>query len=165
MIDFFTNSTKSIVEKKNPFVILQILWIFEFYVLDVSSVKELLRFITKEEIQELQIVEDYRQTIINWIDKYNEYIFMMGIILLVVGVSGSVFIYIPFLSRYRIIYMYSDFGLYAGFWIFLMCFTYKIFVCMGKVFFISPIIVYVTFLFVKKIKEWLETNGVTFGDL
>jgi hypothetical protein len=92
----------------------------------------------------------------NWMDAYNEYIFIMGIILIIVGISGAFFKLISVLNKYKIVYAYSDFGLYAGCWLLLIFFTYDIYISMGKAFLVAPVIAYILYLLVKKIKVWLE---------
>ena len=57
---------------------------------------------------------------------------------------------------------YSDFGLYAGCWILLIFYTYSIYMSMGKFFLTAPIIAYLLYLLIKKIKEWLEKQGIEF---
>lgn len=163
MSDFFKKGIKSVLEKKNLFVILQIVWIIEFYILAIFSAKDLLCFVTKEKIKEPQVIETYSRMIVNWLDTYNEYILIMGIILFFVGLSGAFFKLIPILNKYTIIYTYSDFGLYAGWWLLVIYGTYVVFMSMGKAFLIAPVIAYVLYLLIKKMNEWLESKGITFG--
>ena len=162
MNDLLKDCTKSVLEKMNLFVVLQIVWIIEFHILAIFSAKDLICSVTEEKIKEPPIIEEYSQMIANWMDTYKEYIFFMGFILIVVGISGTFFKHIPVLNRYKIIYAYSDFGMYAGCWLLLIFFTYVIFMSMGKAFLIAPIIAYILYLLIKKIKEWLESQGITF---
>ena len=64
-------------------------------------------------------------------------------------------------NKYKIIYTYSDFGLYAGCWILLIFYTYSIYMSMGKFFLTAPIIAYLLYLLIKKIKEWKGVALVT----
>lgn len=126
------------------------------------SAKDLIYSVTKEKIKVPPIIDIYSQMIMNWIDTYKEFIFFMGIIMIIVGISGTMFKRIPVLNKYKIIYTYSDFGLYAGCWILLIFYTYSIYMGMGKFFLTAPIIAYLLYLLIKKIKEWLEKQGIEF---
>ena len=66
-------------------------------------------------------------------------------------------------NKYKIIYVYCDFGFYAGCWIILIYFTYSIYINMGEFFLTAPIIAYLLYMLKEKIKEWLEKQGITFG--
>ena len=161
MSDFFKDCTKSLLEKMNLFVILQIVWIIEFHILAIFSAENLFYDMTEEPIKEQPVIGEYSQRIANWMDTYKEFVFFMGIILIVVGISGTFLKHISFLRRYKIIYAYSDFGLYAGCWFLLMFYTYRIYMSMGKGFLAAPIIAYILYELIKKIKEWLESQGIT----
>ena len=163
MSDFLKDCTQSVLKKMNLFVILQIVWIIEFHTLAIFSAKDLFYSMAEEKIKEPPIFEEYSQMIANWMDAYKEFIFFMGIILIFVGISGTFFKYISVLSRYKLIYAYSDFGLYAGHWFLLIFYTYRIYVCMGKAFLAAPIIVYILYELIMKIKEWLKSQGITFA--
>lgn len=126
------------------------------------SAKDLIYSVTKEKIKVPPIIDIYSQMIMNWIDTYKEFIFFMGIIMIIVGISGTMFKRIPVLNKYKMIYTYSDFGLYAGCWILLIFYTYSIYMGMGKFFLTAPIIAYLLYLLIKKIKEWLEKQGIEF---
>lgn len=114
MNDFLKDCIKSVLEKMNLFMVLQIVWIIEFHVLAIFSAKDLIYCVTEEKIKIPPIIEEYSQMIVNWVDIYKEFIFFMGIILIVVGISGTFLKHIPVLNKYKIIYTYSDFGLYTG---------------------------------------------------
>ncbi len=163
MGNLMKDCTKSVLEKMNVFVILQIVWIIEFHILGIFSVEDLLCSIVGEEIKKPPIIAEYSQKIANWMDAYKVFILAMGIVLILVGISGTIFKYMPILENYYTINLYSDFGLYAGLWLLLIFYTYDIYMCMGKTFLIAPVIVYILFKFIKKIKEWLETKGITFS--
>ena len=162
MSDFLKSCTKSVIEKISLCVVLQIVWIIEFHILAFFSAKDLIYSVTKEKIKVPPIIDIYSQMIMNWIDTYKEFIFFMGIIMIIVGISGTMFKHIPVLNKYKIIYTYSDFGLYAGCWILLIFYTYSIYMSMGKFFLTAPIIAYLLYLLIKKIKEWLEKQGIEF---
>ena len=163
MSDFLKDYTKSVLEKINLFVILQMVWIIEFHILAIFSAKDLFYGMTEEKIKEPPIIGEHSQRIANWMDTYQEFIFFIGIILIVVGISGTFLKHISILGRYKIIYAYSDFGLYAGCWFLLIFYTYRIYVCMGKAFLLAPFIAYILYELIKKIKEWLESQGITFA--
>lgn len=163
MSDFLKDCTKSVLEKMNLFVVLQITWIIEFHVLAIFSAKDWFYGMTGEKVKEPAIIGEYSQKIANWVDTYNDFIFFTGIILIIVGISGAFFKLIPVLNRYKIIYTYSDFGFYAGCWFLLMSYTYSIYLCMGRCFLLAPIIAYIVYLIIRKINEWLESKGITFS--
>lgn len=163
MSDFLKNYTKSVLEKMNLFVVLQMVWIIEFHILAIFSAKDLINSMTKEKIKVPPVIDEYSQMITNWLDTYKEFIFFTGIILIVVGISGTFFKHIPVLNKYKIIYIYCDFGFYAGCWILLIYFTYSIYINMGEFFLATPIIAYLLYMLKEKIKEWLEKQGITFG--
>lgn len=163
MIDLLKNGAKSMLEKKNLFVLLQIMWLIEFHFLAILSAKNLICWTFNIQIYEPSIIQKYSQEIVNWIDTYKEYIEIMGIVLLLVGFSGSFLKFIPLFNTYTIINLYSDFGLYAGCWFLLMFFTYKIYMSLGRAFLIAPIIAYLLFLVLKQVKEWFKSKGITFG--
>lgn len=164
MSDLLKDCTASVLEKMNLFVILQIVWIIEFHVLAIFSAEDLLCSMTGEEIKKPPIFAEYSQRIANWMDTYKEFILVMGIILIVVGISGTFLKHMPVLKNYKTIYTYSDFGLYAGCWLLLIFYTYEIYMCVGKAFLAAPIIAYILYELVKKLKEWLETKGITFAE-
>ena len=163
MSDFLKDFAKSALTKMNLFVVLQIVWIIEFHILAIFSAKDFIYSMTGDKVKEPPLIAEYSKVISNWMDAYNEFILFVGIILIVVGISGAFFKLIPVLNSYKIIYIYSDFGVYAGCWFILMFCTYDIYVRMGKAFLAAPIVVYIFYCFIKKIKEWLETKGITFA--
>lgn len=163
MNNLLKDCTKSVLEKMNLFVILQIGWIIEFHILAIFSAKDLFYNMVEEKIKEPSIIGEYSQMIANWMDEYKEFIFFMGMILIVVGISGTFLKHIYILSRYKVIYVYSDFGLCAGCWFLLMFYTYRIYMCIGKAFLTAPIIAYILYELIKKMKEWLESQGITFA--
>lgn len=163
MGNLLKDCSKSVLEKMNLFVIFQIVWIIEFHILGIFSVEDLVCSMVGEEIKKPQIIAEYSQKIANWMDTYKGFILAMGIVLILVGISGTLFKHMPILENYNTVNIYSDFGLYAGLWLLLIFYTYDIYMCMGKTFLIAPVIVYILFEFIKKIKEWLETKGITFS--
>ena len=89
MSNFLKNCTESLLEKMNLFVVLQIVWIIEFHILAISSAKALIYIVTDEKTKVPPVIYEYSQIIMNWIDTYKEFMFFMGIILIVVGISGT----------------------------------------------------------------------------
>lgn len=134
----------------------------EFHILAIFLAKELLNSVAKKIIEEPLIIKKYCQMAANCMDAYNKYIFIMGIILIIVGISGVFFKLIPVLNKYKIVYAYSDFGFYAGCWLLLIFFTYYIYISMGKAFLAAPVIAYILYLLEKNV--WLESNGIIFGE-
>ena len=61
MSDFLKDYTKSVLEKMNLFVILQIGWIIEFHILAIFSAKDLFYGMTEEKIKEPSIIGEYMQ--------------------------------------------------------------------------------------------------------
>lgn len=163
MSDFLKDCTKSVLEKMNLFVFLQIAWMVEFHILAVFSAKDWFHGTAVENVKEPAIIIEYAQKIANWMDTYNDFIFFAGIILIIVGISGAFFKLIPVLNKYKIIYTYSDFGFYAGCWLLLIDYTYIIYLYMGKWFLLAPIIAYIIYLIIRTINEKLEKKGITFS--
>ena len=81
MSDFLKNYTKSVLEKMNLFVVLQMVWIIEFHILAIFSAKDLINSMTKEKIKVPPVIDEYSQMITNWLDTYKEFIFFTGIII------------------------------------------------------------------------------------
>lgn len=109
MSDLLKDCTKSVLEKMNLFVLLQIVWIIEFYILAIFSAEDLLCSIAGEKIKKPPIVVGYSQKIMDWMDTYKEFIFIIAVILIVVGILGIFWKHMPVLKNYKTIYMYSDF--------------------------------------------------------
>lgn len=164
MSELLKDCAKNVLEKMNLFVILQIMWIIEFYILAIFSAEELLSCMIREKIEKPLIILEYSQKIVNWLDTYSSFIFVIGIILIFAGISGSFLKNMPVLKKYKTIYMYMDFGLYAGVWLLLIFYTYNIYMWMRKAFLMAPIIAYILYELVKKVNEWLETKGITFSE-
>lgn len=164
MSDLLKDCAKSVLEKMNLFVVLQIAWIIEFHILAIFSTKDWFYGMTEEQMKVPAIIGEYSQKIANWMDTYNDFIFFIGIILIIVGISGAFLKLIPVLNRYKIIYTYSDFGFYAGCWFLLMSYTYSIYLWMGRWFLLAPVIAYGIYLLIRRLREWLEKKGITFGE-
>lgn len=154
---------KSVFEIMNLFIIFQVVWIIEFHILAVFSVNDWLCAITGEQFKVPEIIGEYSQKIANCMDTYNFFVFFTGIALIIIGISGAFFKQIPVLNEYKIICTYSDFGIYAGGWFLLIYFTYSIYLCMGRYFLLAPIIAYIFCSRIRKLKEWLESKGITFS--
>lgn len=163
MVTALEECTKNMIKKMNLFVILQFIWIVEFYFLAFLATNDFFCNKIGKQIVEPHVIKVYSQIILNWIQTYNGYLLFTGIIFLVVGLSGMFFKFIPCLNQYQIIYIYSDFGLYAGCWILLIYFTYKIYENLMIFFLLMPIVVWLLFILINKIKEILELHGITFG--
>ncbi|MBQ8627640.1 MAG: hypothetical protein IJ419_15980 [Agathobacter sp.] len=163
MSDVLKTCAKSVFEKMNLFVIFQVVWIIEFHILAVFSVNDWFDGITGEQVKVPAIIGEYSQKIANWMDTYNIFVFFMGIVLIIIGISGAFLKTIPVLNRYKIICTYSDFGFYAGGWFLLIHFTYSIYLCMGRWFLLAPIIAYILYSRIRKLNEWLESKGITFS--
>lgn len=142
-------SVKSEMKKMNLFLILQFIWIVEFYILAIFSLKKSICNITIIQINEPIIIQNYSQIVLDWMDTYNRYILLMGIILFIAGTSGTVFKYIPYLNNYKLIIQYCDFGIYAGIWLIIISITYAVYAIIGGIFILVPVIISLLCCFIK----------------
>lgn len=164
MSETIENFAKSVIEKTNLFILLQIVWLVEFYVLAIFAGKTWLEDLFRANINPPAVITKYSNMILEWMMEYNQYIFILAIIMLFAGLSGSCFMHIGELRKYKLIYTYSDFGLYAGIWMLLIHFTYKIYEVLNAWFLIVPFLVLLICEAIKKARDWLKTKGITFGD-
>lgn len=151
MSDSIKQSVKSIIEKFNLFVFLQILWIVEYHFLALLSIRRVLEYILNVKIKEPSLIAEFCGKITNWMSEYNIYTLYLSIMFLIVGLSGWCFIH-TFLRKYNIIIMYSDFGIYAGSWLLLIFSTYKIYILFDGWFLLAPLVL----LIVNKIIDYLK---------
>lgn len=164
MSETIKDFAKSVIEKTNLFILLQIVWLVEFYVLAIFAGKILLEDLFRANINSPAVITKYSNMILEWMTEYNQYIAILAIIMLFAGLSGSCFMHIGELRKYKLIYTYSDFGLYAGIWMLLIHFTYKIYEVLNAWFLIVPFLALLIFEAIKKARDWLKTKGITFGD-
>ena len=75
MSDVLKTCAKSVLEKMNLFVVLQIAWIIEFHILAIFSTKYWFYGMTEEQMKVPAIIGEYSQKIANWMDTYNDFIF------------------------------------------------------------------------------------------
>lgn len=156
MSETIKDFTKSVIEKTNLFILLQIVWLVEFYVLAILAGKTCLEDVFHANVNPPAVITKYSDMILEWMMKYNQYIFLLAIIMFFVGLSGSCFMHIEVLRKYRLIYTYSDFGLYAGIWILLIYFTYKIYEVLNAWFLCAPFIALLICELIKIVKDWLK---------
>lgn len=164
MSETIKDFTKSVIEKTNLFILLQIVWLVEFYVLAIFAGKTCMEEIFQVNVNPPEVIMRYSDKLIEWMAEYNRYIFILAIIMLFAGLSGSCFMHIGELRKYNLIYTYSDFGLYAGIWMLLIQFTYKIYEVLNAWFLIVPFLALLICESIKKARDWLKTKGITFGD-
>lgn len=164
MSETIKDFAKSVIEKTNLFILLQIVWLVEFYVLAIFAGKIFLEDLFRANINSPAVITKYSNMILEWMTEYNQYIAILAIIMLFAGLSGSCFMHIGELRKYKLIYTYSDFGLYAGIWMLLIHFTYKIYEVLNAWFLIVPFLALLIFEAIKKARDWLKTKGITFGD-
>lgn len=152
---------KNVIEKLNLFKLLQLIWLIEFHLLAFLSVKYAVNNVFNVMVNEPPIITKFCQQAINWMDKYEGYLFYVSIASLVIGLSGVCLIQIPIFRKYKLIYEYTDFGLYACAWLFFIWVTYRLFIITNAWFLVIPVVVFILYTAITKLLEKLgiSING------
>lgn len=140
------------VFKKNIFVLLQIIWIIEFYVFGILAIESATKNIF-DFGQKYEIIENICCSIVDKINQYQEYILYLAVVIFIVGLIGTFFNFLPIFSNYRAIIMYCDAGISVGGWLFLIYITYKIYSMCKLMVLFAPLIVYGITYIVKEKRE------------
>lgn len=154
---------KGVIEKLNLFVLLQVIWLVEFYMLAAFSAKTFLENVFKINIDLPVVLSKYSDMIFKWMAEYNQFLFVLAIIMFITGLSGSCFMNISVLKKYKMIYQYSDFGIYAGAWMFFIFMTYRLYIDLNGWFLVVPLVALIICAVIKEIKEALESKGIEFS--
>lgn len=109
---------------KNLYVLLQLFWILEYYVLAIASVIEGIETLFRYEIKVPSFLSVYGERVSEIIDEYTDFLLLIPIAFIVAGLCGDCFKYVFKLKEYMNIYQYCDFGVYAGSWLLLIMVTY-----------------------------------------
>lgn len=124
------NFFEKMLSKSNTCKILQIFWIIELYFLMANSLNDIISKSSnsKSLLNYFPIqVNKYNNIILNYMNEWNLFILFLALILLL----SSIFIiwvkFIPKISDYNIIKIYSAYGVYAFIWLILIFVTYRIF--------------------------------------
>ena len=112
---------------KNVYVLLQLFWILEYYVLAIVSVIEGIETILQHKIKVPSFLTVYGERISEIIDEYSEFFLLIPIAFIVAGLCGDCFKYVFKLKEYMNVYQYCDFGLYAGGWLLFIMVTYVVY--------------------------------------
>lgn len=154
---------KGVIEKLNLFILLQVVWLVEFYVLAAFAAKTCLENVLQISIDIPVAITKYSDKIFEWMAEYNQFLLFLAIIMFLVGLSGMCFTGVEILKKYKLIYQYSDFGVYAGAWMFFIFMTYRLYIKFNGWFLILPLIALIICALSKKIKEVLESKGIEFS--
>lgn len=138
------NFFQKMLSKSNTCKILQIFWIIELYFLMANSLNDIISKSSnsKSLLNYFPIqVNKYNNIILNYMNEWNLFILFLALILLL----SSIFIiwvkFIPKISDYDIIKIYSAYGVYAFIWLILIFVTYRIFYFNKTIFiFIIPFV-------------------------
>lgn len=138
------NFFEKMLSKSNTCKILQIFWIIELYFLMANSLNDIISKSSnsKSLLNYFPIqVDKYNNIILNYMNEWNLFILFLALILLL----SSIFImwvkFIPKISDYDIIKIYSAYGVYAFIWLILIFVTYRIFYFNKTIFiFIIPFV-------------------------
>lgn len=138
------NFFEKMLSKSNVCKILQIFWIIELYFLMANSLNDIIlkSSNSKSLLNYFPIqVNKYNNIILNYMNEWNLFILFLALILLL----SSIFIiwikFIPKISDYNIIKIYSAYGVYAFIWLILIFVTYRIFYFNKTIFiFIIPFV-------------------------
>lgn len=140
MREAFGEWAKSVLEKLSLFKVLQLVWLVEFHLLGFAACKQML----KEQfdvVKEPPLITEYTSKMAEFMSSYHTYIALVAIAALVIGLSGVCLVQIPVFRKIKLLYMYTDFGIYAGSWLVFIWVTYRVFICFGEWFLIMPLIV------------------------
>lgn len=163
MIEFAKGCVKTIIEKLNLYVLLQIVWLVEFYVLALFAGKTCLENVFKISFDLPDTIAKYIDKMLVFMTEYNQYIFLFAIMMLLAGLSGWCFTGIGVLKKYKLIYRYSDFGLYAGAWMLFIYYTYRIYINLNAWFLMVPFVALFICAVAKEIREKLESKVIEFS--
>ena len=157
---------EAIIEKLNLFKLLQIAWLIEFHLLAICAALKIVNHKPDSIINAPPIIAEYMAKILAWFTEYGDYALPAAILALLVGCSGWVFTQIPFFSNYNLIQLYADFGLYAGSWLLIIYFTYKIFTWLGAWFLATPLLIWTIHasihLLLEKIQKEVDLPHISF---
>ena len=139
------------VFKKNIFILLQIIWIIEFYILGFLAIDSAIKKIFDIENMRYEIIENICYSVVDKINQYEEYIVYLAVVILIVGLMGIFVNFIPILSDHRVIIMDCDAGISIGVWLLLIYITYKIYSIWKLLVLLAPLIVYgITYIIKEK---------------
>lgn len=141
---------KNIIEKFNLYIIIQIFWLMEFYLLAIFSGKQAFEKLFDMSINKPLLISKYSAKIFSWMAEYNSYIFYLAIILLIVGFSGKIVAMLPILRNYNLINLHVDIGCYFGGWLICISATYYAYTKLNSWFVVAPIIIYIVCNLLKK---------------
>lgn len=158
---------KGILEKTNLFIILQILWLIEIYYLGINVALNILKNLMGLNFEIPIKIIDYNNRILAYLNDYKPLIFALSMAFLMCGLFGVFIRHISFISKYKLINMYADFGIYCGTWLLFIYYTYCAYEFSGNWFIVIPAFIWVMIEIKEKIKEkavgWLNNRGITIG--
>jgi len=155
---------KGILEKINLFIALQILWLIELYYLGINVALNILKNLMGLNFEiPIQII-GYNNNILGYLNNYKSLGFALAIAFFICGFFGEFIRNISVLSKYKLINMYADFGIYCGTWLLLIYYTYCVYEFSRNWFIVIPVIIWGIIEIKEKVVRWLNDKGITIGD-
>lgn len=158
-------SGAKLFDKLNLFTIFHAVWLIEMYYLGINVLfNEAMRLDQEISKKVPVIVLQYNEVILSYFTGYNEFVVMISAAIFICGITIFFVKYIPMVGKYKLIDMYSGYGITCSFWLAIIYGTYKLYINIKLKFLFTPILVFVILELVKKIGKYIEEKtGITFS--
>ncbi|MGZ0879049.1 hypothetical protein ACWZQY_024085 [Priestia megaterium] len=158
-----TEVVKSIanqVKKFNLYVLPQFLWLVLLYYLMINVFFQYFQVLFKEDVSIPFKVIDFNNLIIDTIDKWLPFTWLLGIAFFLSGIFISLIKFFPYVESHKVS-DYGDYGIFLGVWILLIASTYSLYNILGLYFPIAvPLVPIIKYLWDK---VWEKLNKKYFG--
>lgn len=154
----------SLLKKLNLFTAFHAIWLIEMYYLGINALfNGAIRLDQDVSKKVPAIVLKYNDVILSYFIEYSEFVGLVAVAAFMCGISIAFIKFLPMFNKYKLIDMYSDYGIYCGLWLAIIYGTYRLYLGLGIGFLASPIIVFIAIEIIKKMNEYIEEKtGISF---
>ncbi|GAB1807647.1 hypothetical protein [Priestia megaterium] len=158
-----TEVVKSIanqIKKFNLYALPQFLWLVLLYYLMINVFFQYFQILFKEDVSIPFKVIDFNNLIIDTIDKWLPFTWLLGIAFFLSGILISLIKFFPYVESHKVS-DHGDYGIFLGVWILLIASTYSLYNILGLYFPIAvPLVPIIKYLWDK---AWEKLNKKYFG--
>lgn len=157
-------SGTNLLQKLNLFTIFHAVWLIEMYYLGVNTLFNYAIYLDPGVPKKIPIIVlKYNEVILAYFTEYYEFVYLVALGVFICGICIAIVKVLPVFGKYRLIKMYSDYGVYSGLWLFIIFVTYKMYIAFKIGFLFSPMLVFIFVELLKKFNNYLEEKtGITF---
>lgn len=134
-----------LIFKNRKDVILQRIWLIEYYLLSLLSFEDIVESIIRRQVTMPKQIADFCDIVMYYLSEYQGFIWLLSFAMIATGVVASCFRYMSYFKANAFVCKYADCGCVIGEWLILINMTYIMYEMLQMDFFITTALVYLIF--------------------